>query len=148
MLMVIKTSAWIAKVKRNCYYPFLHQLLLSVLLQLCFFWSFYSLERKGHRKVSSRIDKNSVLWELIKYIMCDLNLPAQHPTMMANKRSFTYEEVTIMTNNFGRNIGEGGFGAVYLGNLNSDEQVAVKVLSQSSAQGYKQFKAEVYSHHT
>ncbi|CAN6987088.1 unnamed protein product [Brassica oleracea var. botrytis] len=64
-------------------------------------------------------------------------------SIVSNKRSFTYEEVTVMTNNFERTLGEGGFGVVYHGNLNGNEQVAVKVLSQSSAQGYKQFKAEV-----
>lgn len=50
-----------------------------------------------------------------------------------------------MTNNFERTLGQGGFGVVYHGNLNGNEEVAVKVLSQSSAQGYKQFKAEVLS---
>lgn len=48
-----------------------------------------------------------------------------------------------MTNNFGRVIGEGGFGIVYHGCLSDTEQVAVRLLSQSSTQGYKQFKAEV-----
>ncbi|CAA7017672.1 unnamed protein product [Microthlaspi erraticum] len=48
-----------------------------------------------------------------------------------------------MTNNFERAIGEGGFGTVYHGSLNDIEQVAVKVLSHSSTQGYKEFKAEV-----
>lgn len=48
-----------------------------------------------------------------------------------------------MTNNLERVIGEGGFGIVYHGYLNDTEQVAVKVLSPSSSQGYKQFKAEV-----
>jgi len=47
-----------------------------------------------------------------------------------------------MTNNFERVIGEGGFGVVYHGYLNDSEQVAVKVLSPSSSQGYKEFKAE------
>lgn len=50
-----------------------------------------------------------------------------------------------MTNNFERVIGEGGFGVVYHGFFNDTEQVAVKVLSHSSTQGYKQFKAEVPS---
>jgi len=63
--------------------------------------------------------------------------------VLANKRSYTYEEVEVITNNFERTLGEGGFGVVYHGNLNDYEQVAVKVLSESSAQGYKQFKAEV-----
>ncbi|WZZ00191.1 hypothetical protein YC2023_072519 [Brassica napus] len=48
-----------------------------------------------------------------------------------------------MTNNFQTALGEGGFGIVYHGYLNGSEEVAVKVLSQSSSQGYKHFKAEV-----
>lgn len=48
-----------------------------------------------------------------------------------------------MTNNFERVVGEGGFGVVCHGTVNGSEQVAVKLLSQSSAQGYKEFKAEV-----
>ena len=50
-----------------------------------------------------------------------------------------------MTNNFQRVLGEGGFGMVYHGSVKASKQVAVKVLSQSSTQGYKEFKAEVYS---
>ncbi|KAL0647077.1 hypothetical protein Bca4012_045368 [Brassica carinata] len=48
-----------------------------------------------------------------------------------------------MTNNFQSVVGEGGFGIVYHGTLNDYEQVAVKLLSQSSTRGYRQFKAEV-----
>uniref|UniRef100_A0A0D3ECU1 Protein kinase domain-containing protein n=1 Tax=Brassica oleracea var. oleracea TaxID=109376 RepID=A0A0D3ECU1_BRAOL len=54
--------------------------------------------------------------------------PPVSPIQM-NKKRFTYSEVIKMTNNFQRVVGEGGF--------------AVKLLSQSSTQGYKQFKAEV-----
>ncbi|XP_019092968.1 PREDICTED: probable LRR receptor-like serine/threonine-protein kinase At5g59680 isoform X2 [Camelina sativa] len=63
----------------------------------------------------------------------------------ANKssRRFTYSEVVKMTNNFQRVLGKGGFGMVYHGSVNGYEQVAVKVLSQSSTQGYKEFNAEV-----
>ncbi|CAA7048006.1 unnamed protein product [Microthlaspi erraticum] len=68
---------------------------------------------------------------------------ALRPSIVANKIRFTREEVTAMTNNFERVLGEGGFGVVYHGYLNGNKQVAVKVLSQSSAQGYRQFKAEV-----
>ncbi|KAF2609933.1 hypothetical protein F2Q70_00007788 [Brassica cretica] len=60
-----------------------------------------------------------------------------------NSRRFTYSEVIKMTNNFQRVLGKGGFGMVYHGSVNGSEQVAVKVLSQSSTQGYKEFKAEV-----
>ncbi|XP_019092970.1 PREDICTED: receptor-like protein kinase At5g59670 isoform X2 [Camelina sativa] len=60
-----------------------------------------------------------------------------------SKRRFTYSEVIQMTNNFQRVLGKGGFGMVHHGTVNGSEQVAVKVLSQSSTQGYKEFKAEV-----
>ena len=65
------------------------------------------------------------------------------PSFLTKNRRFTYAEVAAMTNNFQRVLGEGGFGVVYYGLLNGTEQVAIKLLSQSSAQGYKQFKAEV-----
>lgn len=61
----------------------------------------------------------------------------------SNKIKFTYTEVQEMTNNFERALGEGGFGVVYHGCVNVTQQVAVKLLSQSSSQGYKHFKAEV-----
>lgn len=58
-------------------------------------------------------------------------------------RRISYSEIQLMTNNFERVIGEGGFGVVYHAYLDDRQQVAVKVLSRSSSQGYKQFKAEV-----
>ncbi|CAN6841032.1 unnamed protein product [Brassica oleracea] len=78
----------------------------------------------------------------------DLPRPQSTPTVndtFANKNSrrFTYSEVIKMTNNFQRVLGKGGFGMVYHGTVNGSEQVAVKLLSQSSTQGYKEFKAEV-----
>ncbi|KAF8094127.1 hypothetical protein N665_0369s0011 [Sinapis alba] len=59
------------------------------------------------------------------------------------RKKFTYSEVMEMTNNLERPLGEGGFGIVYHGDINGSQQVAVKLLSQSSTQGYKEFKAEV-----
>ncbi|EOA28870.1 hypothetical protein CARUB_v10025114mg [Capsella rubella] len=64
-------------------------------------------------------------------------------SFMSKKIKFTYVEVQEMTNNFQRVLGEGGFGVVYHGCVNDTQQVAVKLLSQSSSQGYKHFKAEV-----
>ncbi|KAA8536755.1 hypothetical protein F0562_029233 [Nyssa sinensis] len=57
------------------------------------------------------------------------------------KRQFTYSEILSMTNNFQRVVGKGGFGTVYHGYID-DTQVAVKILSSSSIQGYKEFQAE------
>ncbi|CAA7029848.1 unnamed protein product [Microthlaspi erraticum] len=67
----------------------------------------------------------------------------QRPSIETAKRRFTYSEIKAMTNKFQRILGEGGFGIIYHGHLNDNQEVAVKVLSQSSSQGYKQFKAEV-----
>ncbi|PON47847.1 Mitogen-activated protein kinase kinase kinase [Parasponia andersonii] len=66
----------------------------------------------------------------------------QHDEVLeVKKHQFTYSEVLSITNNFARILGKGGFGTVYHGFFN-DSEVAVKMLSRSSAQGYKQFRAE------
>ncbi|MBA0811569.1 hypothetical protein Gohar_003451, partial [Gossypium harknessii] len=57
-------------------------------------------------------------------------------------RQFTYSDIQRITNNFEKVIGKGGFGTVYHGFLD-DNQVAVKMLSKTSFQGYRQFEAEV-----
>ncbi|KAG2256770.1 hypothetical protein Bca52824_076064 [Brassica carinata] len=72
-----------------------------------------------------------------------VNKGSSQPEIMMKNRRFTYSKVMSMTNNFQRVIGKGGFGIVYHGFVNGTEQVAVKILSHSSSQGYKQFKAEV-----
>ncbi|CAN8288258.1 unnamed protein product [Cochlearia groenlandica] len=67
---------------------------------------------------------------------------SSNTSIVTKDRKITYSEVLKMTNNFERVLGKGGFGTVYHGNLDGAE-VAVKMLSHSSAQGYKEFKAEV-----
>lgn len=64
-------------------------------------------------------------------------------SLETSNRQFTFAEVQRMTNNFERILGKGGFGTVFLGYLLNGTQVAVKMLSHSSVQGYKQFQAEV-----
>ena len=64
-------------------------------------------------------------------------------SLKSKNQPFTYTEIVSITNNFQTIIREGGFGKVYLGNLKDGYQVAVKLLSQSSRQGYKEFLAEV-----
>ncbi|KAH0886388.1 hypothetical protein HID58_062484 [Brassica napus] len=73
----------------------------------------------------------------------DVGHTSQPESSFASKKiRFTYTAVQQMTNNFDRTLGEGGFGVVYHGCVNVTQQVAVKLLSQSSSQGYKHFKAE------
>lgn len=63
--------------------------------------------------------------------------------METKKRRFTYAEITKITNDFETILGEGSFGKVYHGYLDDNTEVAVKMLSPSSRQGYEQFEAEV-----
>ncbi|XP_065621921.1 putative leucine-rich repeat receptor-like protein kinase At2g19210 [Quercus suber] len=65
----------------------------------------------------------------------------QGMVLESKKQQFTYSEVQSITNNFESVIGKGGFGTVYHGYLDGF-QVAVKMLSHSSVQGYKEFQAE------
>ncbi|XP_062024215.1 LRR receptor-like serine/threonine-protein kinase IOS1 [Rosa rugosa] len=57
-------------------------------------------------------------------------------------RQFTYSEILKFTNNLERTLGKGGFGTVYHGYIDK-LQVAVKMLSPSSIQGFQEFHAEV-----
>ncbi|CAI9105669.1 OLC1v1004647C1 [Oldenlandia corymbosa var. corymbosa] len=54
---------------------------------------------------------------------------------------FTYPDILKMTNNFQRVLGK-GFGTVYHGLTADGKQVAVKLLSSTSAQGYREFQTE------
>lgn len=60
-------------------------------------------------------------------------------------RVFLYKELKKATNDFsaGNIVGKGGFGSVYKGILNDGTAVAVKVLSQESKQGTREFISEL-----
>ncbi|KAM3747470.1 hypothetical protein ACB098_05G037600 [Castanea mollissima] len=86
---------------------------------------------------------------VLMFIFCALAIYKRKRQDVALKSNFklkntqyNYSEVVRITNNFKTIIGEGGFGKVYLGILKDETQVAVKLLSQSSKQGYKEFRAE------
>ncbi|KAL6620562.1 hypothetical protein ACP70R_035701 [Stipagrostis hirtigluma subsp. patula] len=65
-----------------------------------------------------------------------------HSSLQLENRRFTYKELEMITNNFQRVLGRGGFGLVYDGFLEDGTQVAVKLRSDSSNQGVKEFLAE------
>ncbi|KAL1293055.1 hypothetical protein HN51_053633 [Arachis hypogaea] len=60
----------------------------------------------------------------------------------SKRRQYSFDEVVNMTNNFEKVLGKGGFGTVYYGIIDNIP-VAVKMLLQSSVQGYQEFLAEV-----
>ncbi|GMI93761.1 IMPAIRED OOMYCETE SUSCEPTIBILITY 1 [Hibiscus trionum] len=87
----------------------------------------------------------AILWRIRKRKSLgkmDVGSKNAYQSIESKNRKVKYSEVVMMTNNFERVLGKGGFGTVYHGNFDGN-QVAVKMLSESSAQGYKQFHAEV-----
>ncbi|WJX86275.1 hypothetical protein P8452_68607 [Trifolium repens] len=63
-------------------------------------------------------------------------------SMKSIHQAFSCIEIINITDNFKTIIGEGGFGKVYFGTLQDQTRVAVKRLSPSSMQGYKEFQSE------
>ncbi|XP_020266813.1 putative leucine-rich repeat receptor-like protein kinase At2g19210 [Asparagus officinalis] len=59
-------------------------------------------------------------------------------------QQFAYMELEKITGNFQYEIGKGGFGSVYHGKLENGIEVAVKMRSQSSSQGGKEFMTEIH----
>ncbi|KAJ0236102.1 LRR receptor-like serine/threonine-protein kinase [Hirschfeldia incana] len=70
------------------------------------------------------------------------NETRNRPKADSNTLLFTFSDIVKMTNSFCRVLGKGGFGTVYHGYYNN-LQVAVKLLSETSAQGFKEFRSEV-----
>ncbi|XP_057997005.1 G-type lectin S-receptor-like serine/threonine-protein kinase At4g27290 isoform X2 [Hevea brasiliensis] len=58
---------------------------------------------------------------------------------------YEFSSIQFATNNFSvaNKIGEGGFGPVYKGDLQSGQEVAVKRLGENSGQGLREFQNEV-----
>uniref|UniRef100_K3ZHC4 non-specific serine/threonine protein kinase n=1 Tax=Setaria italica TaxID=4555 RepID=K3ZHC4_SETIT len=105
----------------------------------------------SHNNLSGSIP--NFLGQLTSLTFLDLssnNLSGPIPTSLLQKSqdgsltlSFRYEQLVLMTENFRNKISEGGFGSVYAGKLEDQTPVAVKIRSQDSSQGDKEFLAEI-----
>ncbi|XP_065871946.1 cold-responsive protein kinase 1-like [Euphorbia lathyris] len=64
-----------------------------------------------------------------------------------NIHAYSYRELEVATNGFSSSnkIGEGGFGCVYKGRSEDGKYIAVKVLSEKSKQGEREFVSEIAS---
>jgi len=81
-------------------------------------------------------------------------VPQQDVAYNLDVRRYSYEEVTAISSNWMYKLGEGGFGAVYYGEIfrdaasNTDPQkVALKRMSPTSQQGNNEFLNEVPTSH-
>nr|XP_043607374.1 putative receptor protein kinase ZmPK1 [Erigeron canadensis] len=58
-------------------------------------------------------------------------------------KRFTYAELKKATQNFSKEIGRGGAGVVYKGELSDDRIAAIKMLKEATHQGEAEFQAEI-----
>ncbi|KAG1338920.1 putative LRR receptor-like serine/threonine-protein kinase [Cocos nucifera] len=67
------------------------------------------------------------------------------PVKIDGVKDFTFEEMTLATNNFSSStqVGQGGYGKVYRGILADGTVVAIKRAQQGSLQGSKEFFTEI-----
>ncbi|KAG7558041.1 Protein kinase domain [Arabidopsis suecica] len=91
---------------------------------------YFFLTRRNRRKEKQRLEGKDV---------------EDHKIKDAKLLKLDFDTIRIATNDFSPNnhLGEGGFGAVYKGVLDSGEEIAVKRLSMKSGQGDNEFVNEV-----
>ncbi|KAG6549668.1 hypothetical protein Mapa_008647 [Marchantia paleacea] len=101
-----------------------------------------------YRKRQAKLDIVASAFNLAKadgptYTMTALPYPSDIELQIRDVKVLTLKEVEVTTGNFASRIGEGGFGAVYFGNLADGSAVAVKVRSLTSNQGDREFQTEI-----
>ncbi|XP_037409643.1 senescence-induced receptor-like serine/threonine-protein kinase [Triticum dicoccoides] len=97
--------------------------LVSLLVVMGILWKLYWKGKSGD-------DEDSAMYEEETPLHIDI-------------RRFTYAELKHITNNFQSIVGKGGFGTVYHGTLENDDEVAVKVLMETSIAESTDFLPEV-----
>uniref|UniRef100_A0A7N2R4G0 Serine-threonine/tyrosine-protein kinase catalytic domain-containing protein n=1 Tax=Quercus lobata TaxID=97700 RepID=A0A7N2R4G0_QUELO len=107
-------------------------------------------KKKKKKELNVVLVATSIIILIILVIFCALAIhkrrrreTAKESNIKSKNRQYSYPEVVEITNSFQTIVGEGGFGKVYLGILKDETKVAIKLLSPSSKQGYKEFQAEV-----
>ncbi|XP_023524888.1 probable LRR receptor-like serine/threonine-protein kinase At1g51810 [Cucurbita pepo subsp. pepo] len=121
--------------KNNIVVPIAAAIGGAIIILLLILASVYFIRRKrSNSKAPIIVDPHSPMNSELQ--------PRPHEPLHTPSRQLSYSDILKMTNNFSRLLGEGGFGKVYYGVMGNTE-VAVKMLSPKSAQGYREFQAEV-----
>ncbi|KAH7277673.1 hypothetical protein KP509_38G001600 [Ceratopteris richardii] len=83
--------------------------------------------------------------DLTKGRRCPKGKVAEDWVVPQGVRRFTYKEVLKATKSFDKSceIGEGGFGKVYFGDLENGKRVAIKRAGELSRQGMREFQNEI-----
>ncbi|KAM3352102.1 hypothetical protein ACQJBY_023778 [Aegilops geniculata] len=97
--------------------------LVSLLVVMGILWKLYWKGKSGD-------DEDSAMYE-------------EETPLHVDIRRFTYAELKHITNDFQSIVGKGGFGTVYHGTLENDDEVAVKVLMETSIAESTDFLPEV-----
>uniref|UniRef100_A0A453JCL8 Malectin-like domain-containing protein n=1 Tax=Aegilops tauschii subsp. strangulata TaxID=200361 RepID=A0A453JCL8_AEGTS len=86
--------------------------LISLLVGMCILWKLLWKEKSTYNE--------------------DYAIYEEETPLYIDNRRFTYAELKLITNNFQTIVGKGGFGIVYHGILENGDEVAVKVLMETS----------------
>ncbi|KAL8027314.1 hypothetical protein ABFX02_14G087500 [Erythranthe guttata] len=108
-----------------------------VLFLLLLFAGVYACRQKKRAETASKKNDPFALW--------DPNTDSGGVPQLKGARSFSFEEIKKCTNNFSESneVGRGGYGKVYRGNLPNGQMVAIKRAVQGSTQGGYEFKTEI-----
>ncbi|KAM7474431.1 hypothetical protein LguiB_021674 [Lonicera macranthoides] len=102
-----------------------------------YFSGFYAYRQKRRAERADHQNNPFALWDPTKN--------SGGVPQLKGARSFSFEELNNYTNNFSEtnNIGSGGYGMVYRGNLPNGQLIAIKRAVQGSTQGDLEFKTEI-----
>uniref|UniRef100_A0A453JQ32 Protein kinase domain-containing protein n=3 Tax=Aegilops tauschii TaxID=37682 RepID=A0A453JQ32_AEGTS len=114
--------------------------LISSLGITVFFFIYGRKRRNALMKTTKQLPKKAAIFFNGEVMEDELEQGASGP------RRFSYSEIAVATDNFSNDmaLGRGGFGFVYQGFISDmNREVAVKRVSETSRQGWKEFVSEV-----
>ncbi|XP_059294349.1 probable serine/threonine-protein kinase PBL7 [Lycium ferocissimum] len=108
--------------------------------------NYVPIEAAPTTPIKSDLPDNEVKYSTVLEPKQQVSISKDGSPPRSNLPTFSYRDLATATNNFRREsiIGEGGFGPVFKGQLETGQVVAVKKLNHSGLQGDKEFFVEVH----